>query len=294
MSSCKVRDQPGPGFRAAPRRKPRVWRAIRCGGTWPSPHQDGHRDRPTRSQTPPARPRECPVCGRRARVRRELRMPWISSTQPFCESPRTNHAPSCRPSDVSKRCPSTCAHATSGGGSGKGPPLRRVNFQVTQAEEPSQTTSPAIRTIAKSLRRLVLNMRCQREVLFVTEGDGRKRPCDRTVCTPCMGVNLWGESPLYEGKVSRRAFYQDVIPIDRSTSRRQGRCRERGSEGSRRHKPRADEQKSHRRPGRWANGHTMTKPCYQGVRVVRRLRGESSRPCRGTLGNMSSSGSWTN
>jgi len=44
------------------------------------------------------------------------------------------------------------------------------------------------------------------------------------LCTPGMGVSLWGESPLYE---NRKLF----IPMDttKSTSRRQGRLREEGS-----------------------------------------------------------------
>ena len=46
------------------------------------------------------------------------------------------------------------------------------------------------------------------------------------LCTPGMGVNLWGASPLYgnPGTVARQC--------QPSTSRRQGRLREEGSEGS--------------------------------------------------------------
>jgi hypothetical protein len=46
------------------------------------------------------------------------------------------------------------------------------------------------------------------------------------LCTPGMGVNLWGESPLYVNPVNG-------LNIDTSTSRRQGRNREGPSEGSR-------------------------------------------------------------
>ena len=49
------------------------------------------------------------------------------------------------------------------------------------------------------------------------------------LCTPGTGVNLWGESPLYMNPAN-------VIDIDTSTSRRQGRNREGPSEGSRRAK----------------------------------------------------------
>lgn len=42
----------------------------------------------------------------------------------------------------------------------KGALLRRVNFQATHAEEPSQRISPARATIARSLRRLDFSMRC--------------------------------------------------------------------------------------------------------------------------------------
>jgi len=46
------------------------------------------------------------------------------------------------------------------------------------------------------------------------------------LCTPGMGVNLWGGSPLYMNPVN-------VKNIDTNTSRRQGRNREGPSEGSR-------------------------------------------------------------
>ena len=45
-----------------------------------------------------------------------------------------------------------------------------------------------------------------------------------------------------------------------TTSRRQGQTREGMSGGSPSAKVRADEQKSHRRPGPWASQHKMTKP----------------------------------
>ena len=45
-------------------------------------------------------------------------------------------------------------------------------------------------------------------------------------CTPGMGVNLWGESPLYVDPVP--SFYDG----NESTSRRQGHHREVVSEGS--------------------------------------------------------------
>ena len=46
------------------------------------------------------------------------------------------------------------------------------------------------------------------------------------LCTPGMGVNLWGASPLYVNPVNG-------LHIDTSTSRRQGRNREGPSGGSR-------------------------------------------------------------
>jgi hypothetical protein len=47
------------------------------------------------------------------------------------------------------------------------------------------------------------------------------------LCTPGMGVNLWGESPLYMNPVP--SFYDG----SESTSQRQGHHREVVSEGSR-------------------------------------------------------------
>jgi hypothetical protein len=81
------------------------------------------------------------------------------------------------------------------------------------------------------------------------------------LCTPGTGVNLWGESPLYENPVNAE------ISISRSTSRRQGRSRETGSGGSRSAKLRADEQKQHTRPSLRASQHNMTKPTDLGDRV---------------------------
>jgi hypothetical protein len=45
------------------------------------------------------------------------------------------------------------------------------------------------------------------------------------LCTPGMGVNLWGESPLYVNPVNM--FFVNI-----SISRKQGRNREGPSEGS--------------------------------------------------------------
>ena len=44
-------------------------------------------------------------------------------------------------------------------------------------------------------------------------------------CTPGMGVNLWGASPLYVNPVNR-------VTVNTSISRKQGRNREEPSEGS--------------------------------------------------------------
>ncbi len=51
-----------------------------------------------------------------------------------------------------------------------------------------------------------------------------------------------------------------VINTIKSTSRRQGRLREEGSEGSRSANVRADEQKPHTRLSPWASWHNTTKP----------------------------------
>ena len=56
-----------------------------------------------------------------------------------------------------------------------------------------------------------------------------KGVCSIRLCTPGMGMNLWGESPLYE---NLKVFIV-MMDTNRSTSRRQGRLREEGSEGSR-------------------------------------------------------------
>ena len=62
-----------------------------------------------------------------------------------------------------------------------------------------------------------------------TFDNGRKRPCQRSVlkplCTPGMGVILWGVSPLYVNPV-----YGNNIDI--SISQKQGHHREVLSEGS--------------------------------------------------------------
>jgi hypothetical protein len=57
------------------------------------------------------------------------------------------------------------------------------------------------------------------------------------LCTPSMGMNLWGESPLSENSTL------SMLTII-TTSRRQRQYREVVSEGSRSAKRRADEQKS--------------------------------------------------
>jgi len=45
------------------------------------------------------------------------------------------------------------------------------------------------------------------------------------LCTPGMGVNLWGGSPLYVNSVN-------IVTVNISISRKQGRSREGPSEGS--------------------------------------------------------------
>ncbi len=82
------------------------------------------------------------------------------------------------------------------------------------------------------------------------------------LCTPGMGVNLWGESPLYE---NLEVFI--VMDTNKSTSRRQGRLREEGSEGSPMANVRDDEQKPHIRLSSWASWHNTTKPAGSGGRV---------------------------
>ena len=58
-----------------------------------------------------------------------------------------------------------------------------------------------------------------------------------------------------------------LMDTNKSTSRRQGRLREEGSEGSRRANVRADEQKPHTRLSSWASWHNTTKPTGSGGRV---------------------------
>ena len=82
------------------------------------------------------------------------------------------------------------------------------------------------------------------------------------LCTPGMGVNLWGESPLY-----KNLMMFIVMNVIKSTSRRQGRLREEGSEGSRSANVRDDEQKPHIRLSPWASWHNITKPTGSGGRV---------------------------
>lgn len=71
------------------------------------------------------------------------------------------------------------------------------------------------------------------------------------MCTPSMGMNLWGESPLSENSALT------MLTII-TTSRRQRQYREVWSEGSRSAKRRADEQKPDTRLSRrveWAHDH---------------------------------------
>jgi hypothetical protein len=77
-----------------------------------------------------------------------------------------------------------------------------------------------------------------------------------------MGMNLWGESPLYE---NLKVFI--LMDTNKSTSRRQGRLREEGSEGSPMAKVRDDGQKPHRRLSPWASWHDITKPIGSRGRV---------------------------
>ena len=77
-----------------------------------------------------------------------------------------------------------------------------------------------------------------------------------------MGVNLWGESPLYENLI---VFM--IMDTNKSTSRRQGRLREEGSEGSRMANVRDDEQKAHIRLSPWASRHNTSEAHRFGGRV---------------------------
>ena len=52
---------------------------------------------------------------------------------------------------------------------------------------------------------------------------GYSRSVSMALRTPGMGVNLWGESPLYE---NRKVFM--IMDTNKSTSRRQGRLCEQG------------------------------------------------------------------
>jgi len=82
------------------------------------------------------------------------------------------------------------------------------------------------------------------------------------LCTPGMGVNLWGASPLYE---NRKVFM--IMDTNKSTSRRQGRLREEGSEGSPMANVRDDEQKPHIRLSPWASRHNTSEAHRFGGRV---------------------------
>ena len=77
-----------------------------------------------------------------------------------------------------------------------------------------------------------------------------------------MGVNLGGESPLYE---NRRVFM--IMDTNKSTSRRQWRFREGWSEGSRSANVRDDGQKPHIRLSLRASQPHMAKPIGSGDRV---------------------------
>ncbi len=82
------------------------------------------------------------------------------------------------------------------------------------------------------------------------------------LCTPGMGVNLWGESPLYE---NRKVFI--TMDTNKSTSRRQVRFREESCEGSRSANVRDDEQKPHIRLSPWASRHNTSEAHRFGGRV---------------------------
>ena len=67
-------------------------------------------------------------------------------------------------------------------------------------------------------------------VIFTEHAAKREWPAVATIrfsgwCTPVMGMNLWGGSPLYE---NLKVFI--VMDTNKSTSRRKGRLREEGSE----------------------------------------------------------------
>jgi len=91
---------------------------------------------------------------------------------------------------------------------------------------------------------------------------GYSRSVSMALRTPGMGVNLWGESPLYE---NRKVFM--IKNTIKSTSRRQWRFREERSEGSRMAKVRDDEQKPHTRLSPRASWHNTTKPAGSRGRV---------------------------
>jgi len=82
-----------------------------------------------------------------------------------------------------------------------------------------------------------------------------------------------------------------TMNANKSISRRQGRLREEGSEGSPMAKVRADRQKPHTRLSSWASWHNTTKPAGSGGRVNAAvvhgkftfLSGEICLPCGGRL-----------
>ena len=90
------------------------------------------------------------------------------------------------------------------------------------------------------------------------------------------------KSPLYE---NLRVFI--IMDTTKSISRRQGRFREKSSEGSRSAKVRADGQKLHIRLSLWASWHNTTKPAGSRGRVnaavvhgkLTFLSGEICLPC---------------
>ena len=94
-------------------------------------------------------------------------------------------------------------------------------------------------------------------VVHNVEVQGRSAALSRSVpcndgCTPSMGMNLWGGSPLSEDSALT------VLLTSITTSRRQGQCCEVLSKGSLSAKRRADEQKLDTRLNRrveWAPDH---------------------------------------
>ena len=107
-------------------------------------------------------------------------------------------------------------------------PCFRIGLPPDPASRQRPCPSPSLRLrfyLARGLSPRSLctmpgtHVKLQRRAFF-------SRVCWKLLCTPGMGVNLWGESPLYMNPVN-------VIDIGTSTSRRQGRNREGPSKGSR-------------------------------------------------------------